>query len=45
MTDEEIKVFIDGVVRYFERVTGERAEVDPPYLKGGRRRSCPRAGP
>ena len=34
MSDEEIKVFIDGVVRYFERVTGEPAEVDPPYLKG-----------
>jgi len=34
MSDEEIKVFIDGVVRYFERVTGERAEVDLPYLKG-----------
>ena len=30
MSDEEIKVFIDGVVRYFERVTGEPAEVDPP---------------
>ena len=34
MSDEEIKVFIDGVVRYFERVTGEKAEVDLPYLKG-----------
>ena len=34
MNDEEIKVFIDGVVRYFERVTGEPAAVDPPYLKG-----------
>lgn len=34
MSDEEIQVFIDGVVRYFERVTGEPAEVDPPYLKG-----------
>ena len=34
MSDEEIQVFIDGVVRYFERVTGEAAEVDPPYLKG-----------
>ena len=34
MSDEEIQVFIDGVVRYFERATGEPAEVDPPYLKG-----------
>ncbi|HWM90682.1 MAG TPA: chemotaxis protein CheX [Thermoanaerobaculia bacterium] len=34
MSDEEIKVFIDGVVRYFEKVTGEPAQVDPPYLKG-----------
>jgi chemotaxis protein CheX len=34
MNDEEIKVFIDGVVRYFQRVSGEPAEVDPPYLKG-----------
>jgi len=34
MNDEEIKVFIDGVVRYFQRVTGEPAAVDPPYLKG-----------
>lgn len=34
MSDEEIKVFIDGVVRYFERVTREPAEVAPPYLKG-----------
>jgi len=34
MSDEEIKIFIDSVVRYFERVTGEPAEVDPPYLKG-----------
>src|SRR6185436_20051190 len=34
MSDEEIKVFIDGVVRYFEKVTGEPAKVDPPYLKG-----------
>lgn len=34
MTDEEIKVFIDGAVRYFERVGGEPAEVDTPYLKG-----------
>ena len=35
MTDEEIKVFIDGVVRYFQRTTGEAAEIDPPYIKGG----------
>ena len=35
MSDEEIKVFIEGVVRYFKRTTGEAAEVDPPYLKGG----------
>src|SRR5436190_18504968 len=34
MSDEEIKVFIDGVVRYFQRATGEPAEVDAPYLKG-----------
>ena len=35
MSDEEIQVFIDGVVRYFQRTTGEPAvEVDPPYLKG-----------
>lgn len=34
MSDEEIKVFIDGVVRYFEKVTGEPAQVDAPYLKG-----------
>lgn len=34
MTDEEIKVFIDGAVRYFERVANEPAEVDTPYLKG-----------
>ncbi len=34
MNDEEIKVFIGGVVRYFQRATGEPAEVDPPYLKG-----------
>jgi chemotaxis protein CheX len=34
MSDEEIQVFIDGVVRYFERVTGEPAKVDAPYLKG-----------
>lgn len=34
MSEEEIKVFIDGVVRYFGRVSGEPAEVDPPYIKG-----------
>jgi len=34
MSDEEIQVFIDGVVRYFQRTTGEPAAVDPPYLKG-----------
>jgi chemotaxis protein CheX len=34
MSDEEIQVFIDGVVRYFERASGEPAKVDPPYLKG-----------
>ncbi len=34
MTDEEIKVFIDGALNYFERVTGSPAAVDAPYLKG-----------
>ena len=34
MTDEEIKVFIEGALRYFERVTGLPAAVDAPYLKG-----------
>lgn len=34
MSDEEIKVFIASVVRYFERVSGQPAEVDPPYIKG-----------
>ncbi len=34
MTDEEIKVFIDGALRYYERVGSEPAEVDTPYLKG-----------
>ncbi len=30
MNDEEIKVFIGGVVRYFQRATGEPAEVVLP---------------
>jgi chemotaxis protein CheX len=34
MSDEEIKVFIDATVRYFQRVSGTPAEVDAPYLKG-----------
>ncbi len=34
MTDEEIKVFIDGVIRYFERVSRQAAEVETPYLRG-----------
>lgn len=34
MTDEEIRIFIEGVVRYFERVTGQAASVDAPFLKG-----------
>ena len=34
MTDEEIKVFIDGAMRYFERVSGQAATVETPYLRG-----------
>ncbi len=34
MTDEEIKVFIDGALHYFERVTGAPAAIDAPFLKG-----------
>ncbi len=34
MTDEEIKVFIDGALHYFERTTGAPAAVDAPFLKG-----------
>jgi chemotaxis protein CheX len=34
MTEEEIQVFIEGALHYFERVTGSAAAVDAPYLKG-----------
>jgi chemotaxis protein CheX len=34
MNEEEIRVFIDGVVRYFDRVTGKPATVETPFLKG-----------
>lgn len=34
MTDEEIRVFIDGAVRYFDRASGQVATVETPYLKG-----------
>lgn len=34
MNEEEIKVFIDGAIRYFERLSGQTALVDPPFLRG-----------
>lgn len=34
MSEEEIGIFIDSTVRYFERVTGEAASVDTPFLQG-----------
>jgi chemotaxis protein CheX len=34
LTDEEIKVFIDGAAQYFERVSGEPATIEAPFLKG-----------
>lgn len=34
MSEEEIGVFIDATVRYFDRVTGEAAAVDTPFLQG-----------
>lgn len=34
MSDEEIRIFIDGTVRYFERVSGVAPEVETPYIKG-----------
>lgn len=34
MNEDEIKVFIEGVLRYFDRVTGEPALVETPFLKG-----------
>lgn len=34
MTDEEIKVFIDGTSQYFERVSGQAATIEAPFLKG-----------
>jgi chemotaxis protein CheX len=33
MTEEQIKVFIDGAVRYFERVSGQPVTVEAPYLE------------
>ena len=35
MTEEQIKVFIDGAVRYFERVSGQPVTVEAPYLENG----------
>lgn len=34
MNEAEIRVFVEGVVRYFERVTGESAAVETPFIKG-----------
>lgn len=34
MTEDEVRVFIDGVLRYFDRVTGEPASVETPFLRG-----------
>lgn len=34
MNEEEIKVFIDGAMRYFERISGEAATIEPPFLRG-----------
>lgn len=36
MNEAEIRVFVEGVVRYFERVTGEPAAVETPFIKGDR---------
>lgn len=34
MNEDEIKVFIDGAMRYFERVSGQAATIEPPFLRG-----------
>ncbi len=44
MSDEEIKVFIEGTLRYFERATGEAACVETPYLKGEESVACEYTG-
>ena len=34
MNDQDVNVFIDSVVNYFNQVSGERPEVFAPYLRG-----------
>ena len=34
MTEQDVTVFIEAVMNYFEQVSNDRAEVDTPYLRG-----------
>lgn len=33
MNEEELKIFIDAVIHYFEQVTGEKSKMGIPYIK------------
>ena len=34
MNEQDVTVFIDAVMNYFQQVSSDRAEVDTPYLRG-----------
>lgn len=33
MNEDDLQVFIDGIIHYFDQMSGERPIVDTPYLK------------
>jgi chemotaxis protein CheX len=34
MSEEELQIFIDSITNYFDQITGAKATVETPYLRG-----------